>query len=169
MPRIWQTDIVPSISLALAIPIPFCNLGAVLPALMPSAGNAPQDAANMLSAVHNNAAQVLHFLATYQNATRGSLPVQLVHTAHSLYHRALRSLPQATEEKKNRQLAASAESSAREAPHAGTQFTCFTSKNVPMLTNACVWPRQQRAGHAQRLGSARSSMLQVEVAEGLMH
>lgn len=84
VPRIWQTDLVPMMSLWLAMPIPFGNLGAVVPSLIPSTGVPATDAANLLAATRNNAEQVLHFLATYQQATGGSLPADFVQRAQAL-------------------------------------------------------------------------------------
>lgn len=85
VPRVWQTDLVPMMSLWLALPIPFGNLGAVVPSLVPSTGLAAQDDANLLAATRNNAQQVVHFLATYQKATGGSLPSDFVHRTQKLH------------------------------------------------------------------------------------
>ena len=89
VPRVWQTDLVPMMSLWLALPIPFGNLGAVVPSLVPSTGSGAQDAANLLAATRNNAQQVVHFLASYQKATGGALPCHFVRRALELHASAL--------------------------------------------------------------------------------
>ncbi len=85
VPRVMQTDVVPTISLALGMPIPFGNLGAVLPWLLRSTGSPTQDTNNVLSSLHSNVQQVRHFLATYQKATRQALPTEFVRRIEDAY------------------------------------------------------------------------------------
>ena len=90
--RVWQTDLVPTLSILLGTPIPFGNLGHLIPSLLPSSRGLAQgkereereegeevaeeeeDAANVLSAIRMNAIQVNDFLTRYQQETFRSLP-----------------------------------------------------------------------------------------------
>jgi len=87
--RVWQTDLVPTLSILLGTPIPFGNLGHLIPSLLPSSrglargkerkkgeeeAEEEEDAANALSAIRMNAIQVNDFLTRYQQETFRSLP-----------------------------------------------------------------------------------------------
>lgn len=63
---IYQTDVVPTISLLLGTPIPYNSLGAVVPALFTVGRDGPRQA---LHAVQVNAHQVRRYLLSYSNVT----------------------------------------------------------------------------------------------------
>lgn len=74
-----QIDLVPTISLLLGLPIPFANLGGVVPALLPPLYNKHNsdihlvEAPFIATALALNAAQVWNYLATY-SSTANKLP-----------------------------------------------------------------------------------------------
>jgi hypothetical protein len=85
VPRVWQTDLVPTVSVALGMVVPFGNLGSLMVELLPASHTRHQDAYNVLAATRANCEQVLHFIETYQRATQGSLPPHLLRHLRRLY------------------------------------------------------------------------------------
>ena len=93
-----QIDLVPTISILLGLPIPFANLGGLVPALIPPSIKAGNDAAQApvtATALALNAAQVWNYLTTYSN-TANALPAEplsdlegLLNDATSAYKEAL--------------------------------------------------------------------------------
>uniref|UniRef100_A0A8C4WWZ3 Phosphatidylinositol glycan anchor biosynthesis, class O n=2 Tax=Eptatretus burgeri TaxID=7764 RepID=A0A8C4WWZ3_EPTBU len=68
--RLYQVDLVPSLTLLLGLPIPYSNLGAVIPELFGWQGfqampTNPQEYLRPLEALHLNALQVSRFVTTY--------------------------------------------------------------------------------------------------------
>jgi len=74
---IHQIDLVPTISLLLGLPIPYANLGGLVPALIPSIAHEDKysTAAKFSTALALNAAQVWHYLSTY-STTANELPAE---------------------------------------------------------------------------------------------
>jgi phosphatidylinositol glycan class O len=70
-----QIDLVPTISLLMGLPIPFSNLGSIIPELF-FYGNNPQQ--TLLQALHLNAHQLSRYLDTY-NSISGDLPLVEFH------------------------------------------------------------------------------------------
>ncbi|KAF9916017.1 mannose-ethanolamine phosphotransferase gpi13 [Lobosporangium transversale] len=63
---VTQIDLVPTLSLLLGLPIPFNNLGAVIPELFLSAKNPDQAIRDLLRAMRLNAAQVATYFQSYR-------------------------------------------------------------------------------------------------------
>ena len=70
-----QIDLVPTISLLMGLPIPFSNLGSIIPELF-LYGNNPQQ--TLLQALHLNAHQLSRYLDTYSSIS-GDLPLGEFH------------------------------------------------------------------------------------------
>ncbi|KAF9432887.1 mannose-ethanolamine phosphotransferase gpi13 [Entomortierella beljakovae] len=64
---VTQIDLVPTLSLLLGLPIPFNNLGSVIPELFLSANNPENAARNLLRAIQLNAAQVSTYFSSYMD------------------------------------------------------------------------------------------------------
>ncbi|KAG0250824.1 mannose-ethanolamine phosphotransferase gpi13 [Mortierella polycephala] len=64
--KVTQIDLVPTLSLLLGLPIPFNNLGSVIPELFLSAKNPDQAIKDLLRAMRLNAAQVATYFKSYR-------------------------------------------------------------------------------------------------------
>ncbi|KAG1752505.1 uncharacterized protein EDB91DRAFT_1195396 [Suillus paluster] len=64
---VQQIDLVPTISLLLGLPIPFNNLGSVIPELF----NRDPDGSSLQKAMELNAAQIMRYLDTYRSSSSG--------------------------------------------------------------------------------------------------
>jgi len=89
-----QIDLVPTISLLLGLPIPYGNLGAVIPALLPPMRNGKNDTdGNYIgtpattAALALNAAQVWNYLMEY-SSTASKLPQKTIENLESLLNKA---------------------------------------------------------------------------------
>ena len=102
-----QIDLVPTISLLLGLPIPFANLGGLVPTLFPSnkmekrensEEKTPKSAESLMmaTALALNAAQVWNYLKTYSN-TAYALPAQELSDLESLFLEASRTYKLALE------------------------------------------------------------------------
>lgn len=67
VPAVRQLDLVPTLCLALGLPIPFANLGALIPDVVGGEGGADGD--RLRRAYRLNAGQVWHYLRAYASAT----------------------------------------------------------------------------------------------------
>lgn len=65
--HVQQIDLVPTISLLLDLPIPFNNLGTVIPELF----NRDSDGSSLQKAMQLNAAQIRRYLDTYRSSSSG--------------------------------------------------------------------------------------------------
>ena len=89
---IHQIDLVPTLSLLLGLPIPYANLGSLVPSLLPFA-NRDTMGSYVTTALALNAAQVWRYLTTYSR-TAQTLPNLAVlethlHTAVSVFQKAM--------------------------------------------------------------------------------
>jgi GPI ethanolamine phosphate transferase 3 subunit O len=70
---ISQIDLVPTISLLMGLPIPYANLGGIVPSLFPPGTGVNSSAPSLATALALNAAQVWHYFTVYSN-TANRLP-----------------------------------------------------------------------------------------------
>ncbi|KAL7753264.1 mannose-ethanolamine phosphotransferase gpi13 [Sorochytrium milnesiophthora] len=84
---IAQIDIVPTLALFLGIPIPFENLGAVIPELFVSP-TSPDRSATLLSYVRENARQVHRYLDEYARASPAQFPAAVMQQLFALFEQA---------------------------------------------------------------------------------
>jgi phosphatidylinositol glycan class O len=89
-----QIDLVPTISLLLGLPIPYANLGGVVPALLPPLQHKSEHIANELveapftaTALALNAAQVWNYLTTYSSSAN-KLPQEAMSEIESILSKA---------------------------------------------------------------------------------
>lgn len=89
-----QIDLVPTISLLLGLPIPYANLGGVVPALLPPLQHKPEHIVNELveapftaTALALNAAQVWNYLTTYSSSAN-KLPQEAMSEIESILSKA---------------------------------------------------------------------------------
>lgn len=83
---IHQIDLVPTISILLGLPIPFANIGGLIPALIPFRSSAAPTA-HVATSLALNAAQVWQYLTTYSSATN-SLSLEAMKELQELLNRA---------------------------------------------------------------------------------
>lgn len=88
---IHQIDLVPTISLLLGLPIPFANIGSLVPSLLPlqtSRSAAAPPTAQIATALAFNAAQVWEYFTTYSSETY-ALPLQAMSELRALLDSAI--------------------------------------------------------------------------------
>ena len=93
-----QVDLVPTVSLLLGLPIPFANIGSIIPDLLPDIPSSPSFAVQAATSLALNAAQVYRYLNLYESSH--SLPARSMSAlrtsltaASAKYRDALTSLP----------------------------------------------------------------------------
>jgi len=83
---IHQIDLVPTISILLGLPIPFANIGGLVPALIPFRSSSVPTA-HVATSLALNAAQVWQYLTTYSSATN-SLSLEAMKELKELLYKA---------------------------------------------------------------------------------
>jgi hypothetical protein len=75
LPVVEQIDLVPTLALLLGLPIPFGNLGTVIPELLTHTWTSPQALRSLVHASLVNTKQILDYLQAYSERVAGSLPL----------------------------------------------------------------------------------------------